>query len=356
MISIIALLIQLVFLSAVNSFTGNTPTIFIAVIILIQTVAIFYDITSHPLLHQFSIPIMLGYLMRLFFVFFDIYGSDIYSLPNSGADSEMYYRYAVEFVASGDAGRGGTFSTIMGALFSFAGTSRLYGQYIIMLFSIVAICLLPIILKRLDVDCNIIYGSVALVSLLPNFAILSSIFLRESLVTMLITISIYYFVVWFTNGREIHFLFAIIIAFASAALHSGSVALVMGYIVARLVYDKYEGKIQLKASNVIISVFFALLFVYFYMNYGDLFFSKMLNVSSLSDVSNTSTEGGSSYAQYVGNSNSILNMIIYTIPRIVFFLFSPFPWQWRGLSDIIAFIFSSCFYLITIIKIIKFGC
>ena len=71
----------------------------------------------------------------------------------------------------------------------------------------------------------------------------------------------------------------------------------------------------------------------------------MLGVTELSDVANIQSGGGSSYAAYVGNSNSAGNMVIFTIPRIVFFLFSPFPWQWRGVADIIAFFFSGLYYM-----------
>ena len=73
--------------------------------------------------------------------------------------------------------------------------------------------------------------------------------------------------------------------------------------------------------------------------------SKMVGVENIEDVANTLEIGGSSYAKYVGNSNSIGNMIIYTPLRIVYFLFSPFPWQWRGITDIIAFLFSSLYFL-----------
>lgn len=88
-----------------------------------------------------------------------------------------------------------------------------------------------------------------------------------------------------------------------------------------------------------------LIFAYLFINYADVFFGKMMNVSSIADVGSTYAGGGSSYAAYVGDSTSISNMVIFTIPRIVYFLFSPFPWQWRGPGDIIAFLFSGLFYL-----------
>ena len=87
--------------------------------------------------------------------------------------------------------------------------------------------------------------------------------------------------------------------------------------------------------------------------YADVLFEKFGRVDSIGDVANTLDYGGSSYAQYVGDSSSIQNMLIYTIPRIGYFLFSPFPWQWRGISDIIAFVFSSMFYMYAVYAAIK---
>ena len=36
-----------------------------------------------------------------------------------------------------------------------------------------------------------------------------------------------------------------------------------------------------------------------------------------------------------------------------FFMFSPLPWQWRGIPDIIAFVFSSLFYMYIIFSTLQ---
>ena len=87
------------------------------------------------------------------------------------------------------------------------------------------------------------------------------------------------------------------------------------------------------------------MFVYLYTNHKDVLFAKMVKIETIDDIASGVVKGGSSYAAYVGNSSTPLNMLLYTLPRIVFFLFSPFPWHWRGLSDIIAFCFNSVFYM-----------
>ena len=43
------------------------------------------------------------------------------------------------------------------------------------------------------------------------------------------------------------------------------------------------------------------------------------------------------------------DLFVGTIQRIGYFLFSPVPWMWRGLGDIVAFLASSCVYLSALI-------
>lgn len=353
MLSVIVFVFNLILLSFANSagFDGSIIRIFL---ILLQTVVIFYDLSNSEFLRNFQLPLVIGYLFRLFLLFFDIYGRQIYVLPNASADADMFYEEAVLFVTTRTMGTHGKyFSMLMGEIFSFIGTSKLFGQYILMLFSIVSIIMLAYVLKELDIKNEVIYGVVGLVGLLPNFAILSSVFLRESIVTMLISISLYCYAIWIKRGSEVAFVMSLVVCLCGAVFHSGSIGLIIGFVIARMFYDKPSGDIRLRVGNVGFAVllFFALSFLY--LNYGNVFFGKLLNIENISDIGSTVERGGSSYARYVGNSSNPLNMIIYTIPRIIYFLFSPFPWQWRGISDVIAFVFSAVFYFISVKNIIQ---
>ena len=294
-----------------------------------------------------------GYIFRLALLFFDHYGRDIYSLPNSGADSEKFFRFSVGLAQGGSVDLG-FFTKVMGAYFRVFGISRLYSQFILMLLSIVSLLFAAKILHALGLDIKRTRFSMWILCLLPNFAILSSIFLRESIVTMFITLSLYAYVLWIKRKKERHFLLALVFVFLGALFHSGAVAVAGGYALSRILYDNKTEKIKITAKNVIFAVVLLLVGIFLFNNYGDVFFGKFEGTESLSDIANQSELGGSSYAKYVGNSNNILNMVIYTVPRIVFFLFSPMPWMIRDLGDIIAFLFSSCFYLVSIISVIKY--
>lgn len=229
----------------------------------------------------------------------------------------------------------------------------MYGQFLIILFSMIALCAFAMIVDEIDVQEWSKRRAITVVSLLPNFAILSSIFLRESLVTMWITVSLYFFFRWFKSGSMVSFALAFATCFCAAAFHSGSVACVAGYIVVMMLYNRKEGAFTFTGKGLFFAGIFLVGFVFLFVNYGDVLFGKMLNVDSLEDVGNTNALGRTSYAQYVGDSRTPVRMAIFTLPRIFFFLFSPLPWMWSSIGDIIAFVFSSLFYFFAVVKAFK---
>ena len=348
MFSVITLAVELVIKAFLNELTlgsGKTEAIDIAFIGLFS-LAFLYDLGHSKRLKSLSFPLYLGYIFRVALLFFDRYGQNIFRLPNSTSDTEMFYEQSKAYMKSGYTNRG-LFPKVMGAIFSYIGNSRLYGQFIIVLFSVVSLVLFALLLKKIDIPDKTRYYIYLIVVLLPNLAILSSIFLRESITAMFITISFYLFYKWLNGENTMYFVLAFASAFCASAFHSGSAAVAVGYIAVVLLYDRYSKTFRFRGRNLIPAILLIAVVAFLYINYGGELFGKMQKVDTLEDVANTREAGGSTYAMYVGNSNNPFSMIIFTPLRIVFFLFSPFPWQWRGLSDIIAFVFSSLFYLYT---------
>ena len=345
MISIIVLIVELSFLCIRKAlgFDQIYRTIATACI-LFFAVAFIYDTEHIKKLSYLRTPLRFAFYFRLFLLFFDLYGQWIMVLPNSGADADVFYGWAENYMREGGWTRT-VFPKVMGFIMRYIGQSRLYMQFLVMLCSILSICVFAGLLYDMDIAYNVKYRAVAIISILPNFAILSSLFLRESIVTMLVSLSIASFVLWFRGHAFYWMLFAIGLDLLAAIFHSGTAGLVLGYSVILLLYDRHWRRYHANIINIIPVVLIGLFVTYLYLNYADTFFGKMLSIDTLADVANTSGAGSSNYAAYVGNSNSLTSMIIYTIPRIAYFLFSPFPWQWRNMKDVIAFLFSSLFYM-----------
>lgn len=353
MVAVITLILELSFLALWTAMGWGMSNLISIILIGIFSISFFALVNNQTHYKNVSAPLILGYLFRVALVFFDIYGRSIYILPNSGADSEMFYNNGLAY-AAGRKAREGFFIEVIGTFFKYCGESRLFCQFLLMLCSVAALLYAAKTLDLLDVEERQKKTAMWVVSLLPNFAILSSILLRESLVTMFITISLYFFVLWAKKKNEGYFIIAIALTLLGMRFHSGSIAVPVGYMFARLLYDNQQNKLRLTTKNLVMTGILLLASVYLLNRYGDKFMGKFQNAEEIDDIAAVGHSGGSNYARYVGNSNNPLNMIIYTIPRMVFFLFSPMPWMIRGISDIIAFLFSSCFYLITLLFIFRF--
>lgn len=323
-------------------------------VILVFSFAYICSLTMSERVKDIKAPLICGYIWRLLLLFWDIYGRSVFILPNAAGDAEGFYRSAAA-IASGNLSRSNfAFTSVMGTIFSYTGISRMLGQFFVLIFSVVAMHAAGWIFNELKISKDKKKAAMYILCLLPNFAILSVVFLRESVVTMFVSLSLYCFVRWYTTKKEVYFLTAFAFVFCGAAFHSGVVGLAVGYVVVRMLYDSARNQLKISAKGIIFAVFFLFVFIYLFNNYSDKLFGKMESVESLEDVANVNDAGGSSYAAYVGNSNTPVNMAIYTVPRIVYFLFSPFPWQWRGIEDIIAFCFSSMFYLYTLYRAILY--
>ncbi len=323
------------------------------VLIAAFSVAFIYNVHSSKRFGIYARELSLGYIWRIFLLYFDIYGQSIYQLPNSGFDSNRFYRSAMSMLGFGEYLDMGSFSQVMAYIFKFTGINKLWGQFIILLCSLIAILFFARILEYVSIESSKKKAVMLIINLLPNFAILSVIFLREAPVTMFITISLFFFIKWFNGASSRNIVFAIVFDVIASYFHGGSIGVLVGYAVVLFLYDRANARVRISVKSMVFATIMVFIISYLYFNYSDVLFGKLSKVDSIEDIANTLDYGGSTYAQYVGDSSSVQNMVIYTIPRIVYFLFSPFPWQWRGLSDIIAFLFSSLFYMYALFAAVK---
>ena len=349
MISLITLLLEITLLFIIRALgVWEIDNVVASILIMMFTASYLVGVSRSAIINRYSKQLVAAYFFRLFVLFFDLFGRSIRSLPQSGADSEVFYNASTNWALYGVESRRGFFVYFMGDLFKLIGTNRLYAQFLLMLLSIASLILFVFIIDDMVYDDRTKERVTWILCLLPNYMLLSSIYLRESIVTFLITSSIYFFIKWARTGGFACYLFAILISVSGCLFHSGCIGITIGYVICSLLYDPYEQKIHASINGILLSFVFAIGVSFLFLNYGDSLLGKFTKLETMQDIANTNARAGSSYAKYVGNSNNPVNMFIFTIPRIVYFLFSPFPWQWRGNADIITFLFSGLFYLITI--------
>lgn len=335
---------------------GNTIMI---VVITMQTVALFFDCNiSNGVFKKYRVQIFCGYFLRLCLMLWDLFARNIFVLPNAGGDADTYYYNGIKFIEdpsyenTDEYLRGGLYARAVGTIFKLVGVNRMYAQFIIVMCSILILWLFAKSVKMLDLKERHAAIFMFIICLLPNFAILSSSFTREIPIALFTSISVYLFLYVLYSGRYIAIIPSFVFLMLGAALHTGVSALIAGYVLVLFLYNTKLKKYVFSPTGLVFASLITVVFLFLFVNYGSTFFYKIQKVETVDDLNNRD-QGGSSYAKYVGDSKNPGAMLIYTIPRMLYFLCSPFPWQWRHFADLFSFLFSSCYYMIAIVLCLK---
>lgn len=331
----------------------------VCVVIVFFSIAYIFELTRTKRKYVYGIPLILAYIVRVFLLFYDVYSNDPFNLPLVGgelsSDPLGFYRSAVIFSQGGSHWYGGYFSKLFGLIFYLTKPSRLWAEFIVLLFSVATLHVTASILDKMDITRRVRRNSMYVIGLMPNYLLLSVVFRRETIITFFVSLSLLCLVKWIQGrGKNRSFAFAMIYALLASMFHGGTAMIVVGYIFAYMIYDPRTGKFIMKRSSMIGTVFFTVAFLVFFFRFGTVFFNKFEKLSDVSEIGVSRGAGGSSYARYVGDARSPVRMLIYTIPRYLYFMFSPFPWQWRGVTDIITFLMSSFFYLYVTVSALMF--
>lgn len=296
--------------------------------------------------------IILSYIFRLFLLYVGItyHGSSL-QLPND-VDSDKYHICAVQILRGMTPYYDNYYSKLLSSVYYVFGVSRIIGQYLNILFSLTTIHVISLTLKKIKINDKLCSLGVKIVSLLPGYAILSAILLRESIIILLLACSTYCIVCWLKDSQLLYFLYASLFCGCAAIFHGGSITPLMAYIVIFVLYDrkKHQIKFSIYQKFLVAVAFFA--FLMMFASIEDFSISFMEEAESAKDA-RESEKGGATYIVGVDISNPILNFVVNTPIRVFYYLLSPMPWDWRGINDIFCFIFSSSFYTIGFILTIK---
>src|SRR5699024_6112121 len=96
---------------------------------------------------------------------------------------------------------GGLYSKVLGIIYFLGPSDRILGQYINVLLGFTVIILVWKILTELRLDKKVKIISLIIMTLFPSGIIFSSIFLRESLISLFVTLSFYNFVKWYKTNK-----------------------------------------------------------------------------------------------------------------------------------------------------------
>jgi len=277
-------------------------------------------------------------------------------LPGAGADTVAYERFGWEYAQAwhaGDAGFsvGGAYfyySALIGLPYYFFGRFFLAAQMINLIFGILLV--FYIYLMTLNVSGSIKSARLAaiLAAFFPTHAFFSAVLLREIIIIFFILFSAYMLLLWLQTGRSYMIIVSFLSMAAASLFHGTLVVLGLIHIFMVIFYRPADKKLKISAKQVLVALIIILLFV---LTVGELItyripdnFFELFSLEHFRSYVENRAIGRTHYLHDLV-PESYFDLVWQTPVRVIFFMFTPFPWMIENLSDALGFL-DACIYLL----------
>lgn len=312
----------------------------ITIIVLNVLFVIMAIIKIHDSNKEQFISIITFLLLTLLIIF------DRFLIPFDPTDPDAFHKAAIDQINGSSNMYGGVYVKLISFLYSVFGELRLVAQYFNALLFFSSIYFLKKIFLILNLSKKARAISFSLLLVVPFFYMCNAVLRREAAIQFLLIVSFFFFIKWMKSYKVINFFGSLFFSLFASVFHSGVICVCLAYIIFFILYNNYSKEIEFRWYSVVIAVFFVVVAFIVNVNYGNVFFGKFQGQDySQVQESLSRKAGGSGYTvPVISMGNSIVESIVNTPLRCIYYLFSPMPWDWRGFFDIFAFIFSSLFY------------
>lgn len=300
------------------------------------------------------ILLLCGYILRILIMYFDIYFNDLFVLPHTG-DSESFLNAGYIYYNSGSVFLtniyGGLYSKFLGILMMLTGDNRLILQHINIIFDICSILILMRCFDILKISNKYRKIFIPIYIFMPMHMIVTSVLMRESIIIFFISLSLFNITCYYKYNKIKFLLKSIIYILAGSLFHSAVIFLIVGYFYMVLFYNN-----KLTVKNMLYTFIVIVVLITIIYLYRDILLRKILKDGEINITYGNYKGAGSLYLPKL-RVNSIKDSLLYAPIRGLYFLISPTPLYWRGISDILSFLFDSVIYLVFVkesIKLIKY--
>ncbi|HHT47195.1 MAG TPA: hypothetical protein GX004_07920 [Firmicutes bacterium] len=288
--------------------------------------------------------LIIAILIRLGLSIFQAY---IAPLPDSGADAVTFERIGWEnaqaWLAGGEAVRttgAYIYSAWIGVLYYLFGRVQLIAQFMNVLAGLFIVFLIYKLTMRVTElkRCGYIAGLVA--AFYPTLNLYSAITMRECFIVLFSLLSIYSFIVWVDRGFFGYFGLAVLTLIPASSLHGGITLVGLVYVFFYCFYSPTKKRWMLFSWRLLPGIVISAGIIFLF---GDLIFYKLpsnpaLLFSPEFFKGKVAVASRSRAAYLVGFSpSSLLDVLWHTPIRILYLLFTPFPWMIKVFGDLFAF-------------------
>lgn len=275
---------------------------------------------------------------------------DLVEVPDAHIDADNFHDIALNHpgLFSDSEYHLTNYTRLLSVMYVITNDSRWFAQFVNLLLSVMTLVYLRRILCVLDVQETVAKRLLLVAALMPFLNVYSVVLMREAWVTFFIVLSLYYFICWYLkigNGG-IQIAKCILTIILAMWMHAGVIGILFGYFVAFLTYYRDGDKMRISTSSYI-ALFFMSIFVLILLLNLNALFSKfdVGDFGEYAAAKSSGEGGGSDYLTWLDLS-SPQKILMYTPLKMVYFLFSPIIFDWRGLNDVAAFVLDSSVYIV----------
>lgn len=317
--------------------------IFAIIYILINSLAIMWWFYYKSKNKTIFMILMFGFLIRLAALWYD---QSVALLPFNTGDAYKFHEFGVETAnALPDVMLEhftGFYSQVLGVVYYFFGPYRFWGQYLNVVFVVLAATKLIDIANLLKLKDKNTALMVALWLFMPIPFLMGYALIREGSMYYLIVLGVYHFLKWFEKYNPIYIVLTIVPIYVASLYHEGALYILPPMIYAFIFYDRKKERIKFNAVNIICIVIAVIGAIMVVTQNADKFLEK----------TNAETGGGSSYLTAL-EINNPMQFIMFAPIKGFYLLYSPMPWLIRGGLDIPTFVLDTCLWGYATYNILK---
>lgn len=317
--------------------------VFAIIYILINSLAIMWWFYYKSKNKTIFMVLMFGFLIRLAALWYD---QSVALLPFNNADAMLFHNYAVKTAEALPNELlvffNGFYTQFLGVIYYLFGPYRFWGQYLNIVFVVLAATKLIDIANLMKIKDKNIAIMITLWLFMPIPFLMGYALIREGSMYYLIMLGVYNYLKWFEKYNPIYVIFTIIPIYLASLYHEGALYILPTMLYIFLFYDKKREKIKFNFINItflIIAVIGAIIIV-------------TQNADKFLEKTNAETGGGSTYLASL-EINNPLQFIMFAPIKGIYLLYSPMPWLVRGGLDIPTFLFDTCLWGYATYNIVK---
>lgn len=293
----------------------------------------------------------------------------IVALPWSGADSENFYSYAQiyasaplsQHISEFNPRLAWVYSWVLGFFIRVFGSEYFFLRSLnIVIYSVIGLLIYRALTVSGSGKKNATLG-VLIYTLFPITIVLNSVLLREALVTLGVSVSLYGFCLFYAKMGVRGLFYILLGAILSALFHGAFVLLGITYV-ATLVLVPVRASAQARvaqrqgAAYRLITLFAALCALGVLGGMSD-YFSKVGGVTEvgqvleerLDRVAARGSRGESGYAGWL--TENAANPAVQLV-RFAYFIAAPFPWDYRNAADLAGGVCSAFFTYLLVVTVL----